>query len=49
VSISFGLALSTFLVLVVVPVLLSGMEGAKARILARWPQLSHRSAEASVG
>jgi multidrug efflux pump subunit AcrB len=40
VSISFGLALTTFLVLLVVPVLLSGMEGAKARILARWPQLT---------
>ncbi len=40
VSISFGLAVSTVLVLIVVPVLLAGMEGLKARILARWPRLA---------
>jgi len=49
VSISFGLALATFLVLLVVPVLLSGMEGAKARILARWPQLAGPVQEAGNG
>jgi multidrug efflux pump subunit AcrB len=49
VSISFGLALSTFLVLIVVPVLLSGMEGAKARILRSWPQLSAPAVETAGG
>ena len=49
VSISFGLALTTFLVLLVVPVLLSGMEGAKARILARWPQLAGPVQEVANG
>jgi multidrug efflux pump subunit AcrB len=49
VSISFGLMLTTFLVLLVVPVLLSGMEGAKARILARWPQLAGPVQEAANG
>lgn len=49
VSISFGLALTTFLVLLVVPVLLSGMEEVKARIVARWPRLAGPAQEAGNG
>jgi multidrug efflux pump subunit AcrB len=45
VSISFGLALTTFLVLLEVPVLLYGMESLKARIVARWPRLAAPTAE----
>lgn len=49
ISISFGLALSTFLVLLVVPVLLAGMEITQSRIVARWPRLAGPDQEASVG